>query len=364
MPFSPDDYYSLLLVDAKAGDQEIRSAYRKLAREWHPDINKSEKAEERFNKISQAYQVLSDPKKRKQYDTLMAFSFGLPLMKLKEKYANPAKIQALMKKVATGLAVAAGVIKHNVPKTGKDLRVETRISFSDSYLGATKKISYGKPVICDLCKGIGFSEVSPCLTCHGTGKLETDGFLGIRKRCPKCDGKGWRAVTLCEKCDGEGKIIKEKNIKVRIPAGVDRKQRLRIKGMGEMGAGEGTQIKFGDLIVIVNIEKDPVIYRSGNDIYKELVIPLNIAALGGTFKTPMPHGQISVHIPSSTWDGRLLRVIGMGFSDSQSGARGDGFFKVKIEDPKKEDEKRLYLKYFESNIGKGNKMSQSMREKM
>ena len=364
MASSEDDYYSILNVDSKASDEIIRSAYRKLARKWHPDVNPSEKARENFDILSEAYQVLSDPKKRKQYDTLLAFSFGLPLKKIKDKYINPANIQMVMKKVATGLAVAAGLIKKKKSQKGRDLRIKTEISFFESYTGTASRIEYGQPITCTQCKGTGFSEIEPCLACSGAGKLESKGFMGLSKRCPKCDGLGWRPVTKCENCIGMGKVIKEQNMKIKIPAGVNDKQRLRIKAMGEAGEGLVQESRFGDLIVVVNISKHENFSRSGNDIHGVLPTPLKTAALGGGVIVDMPHGQMSVQTPPSTWDGRLLRIIGAGFPDTSQSSRGDGFFKVDILVPEKEDEKELHSRYIETVHGPGIEVSQELTKEI
>ena len=335
----------MLQVEPKADFDTIKSAYRKCVRQYHPDVNASPDADEHFKKISYAYQILSDERKRKQYDTMRAFSFGIPLEKLREKYADPATLNRLMKKVATGLAAAAGLFRGQKPKAGRDLKLTTSISFADSFTGTQVSIDYLQPVACTKCKGTGYSEIEPCRTCSGQGRLQSDSFAGIRKRCPRCVGRGWRGVEACAPCEGSGRVRNDRSVTVKIPAGVHDLQRIRVRERGEGGRGFGGSGKTGDLIVTVSLEPDDRFERSGIDLCANLATPFRTAAMGGRVEIEVPYGRIGIDVPPLTWDGRRLRVIGGGFPDVGRGSPGDSFFKVFIVEPESDVEKDLLARY-------------------
>lgn len=345
------DYYSLLQIETTADQETIRSAYRRIAKIYHPDMNDSPKAADHFKRLSEAYEILSDEKKRKQYDTMKALSFGLPIEKLKDKYLDKARLQKLMRKVATGLAHAAGLFKNKEQKPGRDIKITKEITFFESYTGTEMSIEYKQPVPCDDCRGTGFSEIQPCLTCSGEGRLKTDALYGIKKQCPKCDGKGWKGETECDACVGTERTERDKKIKLKIPPGMQDERKLRVKGAGEGGRGEGGAGKFGDLIVRISVHPHPKMVRSGSDIRSVLKVPFHTAVMGGNVTVTLPLGEYNVNVPKLCWNGKLLRIIGSGFPDPKSEARGDCFFDMEIIPPERNDEKEYYLKYIENIQG-------------
>lgn len=359
-----EDYYSLLQVEPKADLETIRSAYRRIAKKYHPDLNGSPEAAELFKRSSEAYEILSDEKKRKQYDTMKALSFGLPIEKLKEKYLDKAKIRNLMKKVATGLASAAGLFRNKDQKSGRDIKVAREISFFESYTGVEIIIEFKQPISCEECRGTGFSEIEPCLTCSGEGRLKTDALHGIKKKCPKCDGNGWKGQTTCSVCQGTTRTERDKKISLKIPPGINDNQRLRVKSAGEGGWGIGGAGKFGDLFVRIAICPHPTLTRSGNDLRSTLKIPFRTAVAGGDVTAVLPLGDYSVNIPKLSWDGRLLRIIGSGFPDLKNESRGDCFFDLQILPPAKKDEKELYLKYIETIRGPEDNLDEFLSKEM
>ena len=347
-----DDYYSILAVDVKADFETIRSAYRRCVREYHPDVNDAPQAHERFKRISQAYEVLSDEKKRKQYDTLRAFSFGMPLDQLKKKFSDPAVINAFFKKVATGLATAAGLFRNTKPEPGRDLTVYERISFRESFSGTDVSVDYLQPVACDPCRGTGFSQVEPCGVCSGEGKLQSENFAGLRKRCPRCDGQGWSGIEKCENCQGEGRVSQSRSVTINIPAGVQDGQRIRVRGRGEGGRGHAGSGKAGDLMLVVSVDPEAGFERAGQDLRVAIDIPLKTAAFGGRVERAMPLGAMAFEIPPGTWSGRILRVVGAGFPDARTGNPGDCFLTVAILPGNSEQERNLHDRYIRTVRGK------------
>ena len=358
-----ENFYKLLQVDRKADQEIIRSAYRRLARECHPDVSSDPEDHERFKLLNEAYNVLSDAKKRRQYDIMCAFSFGLPLQQLRERYGDPQTLQKVMRKVGTSLASAAGLFKRNKAKPGRDLRVETTVSFAESYTGTQVETVYMRAVHCGDCQGTGYTEIEPCLACRGTGKLASEGFPGISKRCPRCNGIGWRGVQGCPTCEKTGRVSAEKRVTVKVPAGVQNKQRLRLAGLGEEGMGLGGSGKSGDLIVVVNIDTDNRWERSGKDLKAVLEIPWARALAGGKAEIELPDARLTVTIPPLSWDRRLLRLPGRGFSDARGGQRGDCFLRLSLIAPEQEPERELYEEYIASIVGPGSRLSDAFKEK-
>jgi molecular chaperone DnaJ len=339
---SNKDYYSILQIDHTATPETIKSAYRKLALKLHPDINDSAQAQEDFRKVQEAYQILSDEKKRRQYDTLQALSLGVPFAKLREKFADPQVLRSVMQKVGAGLAAAAGLIKKTKGRRGKDIRILLDLSFEKSYRGATIQPKYSRSIECANCEGTGFSQVEPCATCNSTGHLASKNIPGIKKRCPRCGGKGWTGISACTDCDSLGRIEKSEAPSVKVPPGIRSGQRLRLKNMGHHGTNGGDP---GALIVKINIPLPPGTRTDGDDLLVEISISFRKAFSGGTVTAQLPMGPFQVAVPSISWDGRVLRVIGLGLFGGDQNATGDAYFTVRIKMPENKDEKALYLRY-------------------
>jgi molecular chaperone DnaJ len=345
------DYYSLLEVEKNADLQTIRSAYRRLVRNCHPDVSNDPEDHDRFKRYGEAYEILSDPRKRKQYDMLSALSFGLPLDKLKEKFGDGRAVRDMMRKVATGLAAAAGLFRNRSPKPGRDMKIETEIPFETGFLGGKTAFELEQPVACDTCRGTGFSEITPCETCSGAGRLSSNGLPGLKKICPRCGGNGWVGEIKCETCLSTGRIGRNRNLTVNIPPGISPGQRLRVKGLGEQGIGSAGPGPFGDLMVKVNIPPHPLLSRSGKDLTANVTIDLETAYKGGSALASHPTGSLTVEVPPLSWQGRRLRVQGAGFPDPAGSTSGDAFYTIEISEPAEEDEKEIYSSYIQTITG-------------
>ncbi len=331
------DYYELLGVSRGATEDEIKKAYRKLARKHHPDVNPGDKAaEERFKEISEAYAVLSDPEKRKQYDTLghAAFGEGGPTW---EGFGG-----------AGGSPFGAGFDFSDLfgdlfggrpgtgpagPRKGADLEYEMEIAFREAVFGAEKEIAYRRSAPCDTCGGTGTRAGSGggrCPQCGGTGTVRTSrGPLAIQQTCSRCRGTGHLPGPPCAACGGHGATPKSERIRVRIPAGVDDGSRIRVSGKGEAGPGGGPA---GDLYIRVRVRPDRRFRREGPNLVTTVDVPVIDAILGGTVEVPTLDKPVRMKVPAGTQDGRRFRLRGKGVP-----GKGDLYAEVRIKIPKKID---------------------------
>ena len=341
------DLYKILGVDPKAEIDQIKEAYRKLALDLHPDRSENTEDHELFKQVSDAYRVLSDAKKRRQYDAMRLVGLGLPVDRLKEFLSDRSRVDKILTKVGAALALVSGLVRRSKSKPGRDLRVETTVTFGQSFRGVRRSFTYGREGDCLVCEGIGWSEVSACAACGGTGRLTTDLLPGIGKRCPKCGAQGWTGETRCVACEGSGRVLRRKETAVDIPPGVHDDGRVRVKGLGEGGRLGGGN---GDLIVIVHVEPGKGMLREGNDLVVKSRVDFSVAALGGITRLGLPDGELSIKIPPGSWQGRKLRVPARGFPDPSTGKKGDLFVVIEIESPQDLDEigRQLTDHYFQS----------------
>lgn len=341
------DYYEILGVDRNADEKEIKKAFRRLARKYHPDVNPGDKsAEQKFKEINEAYEVLSDPKKRADYDRFghAAFEPGFG--------AGPGPGFEGFRDFEFQKGFDFGDIfgdlfgrrAERAPLKGEDIIYSMEINLEDAVFGTSSRITVNKEALCSLCGGSGIQPgTSPqnCPDCRGTGQIRgTKGFFSFSQTCPKCKGTGKINITPCRGCGGSGKTLKEDTISVKIPLGVEDGSRVRVAGMGGAGERGGPP---GDLYIIIKIRPHPFFERKDNDLYCEVPITMSEAVLGSKIEIPTIDGMASMVIPPGTNSGQKFRLKGKGVPHIKGGGRGDQYCTVRIVSPKVIDEKTKEL---------------------
>jgi len=328
------DYYEVLGVSREASDQEVKSAYRKLAVKYHPDKNPGDKsAEERFKEAAEAYSVLSDPEKKARYDR-----FGHEGIQGGFSGFDPSVFGDFGDILGDffGLGDIFGGRRRGGPERGADLRYDVKISFKDAAFGLRTKIKIPRQEACQSCDGRGVARgKSPvtCSACRGAGQVRyQQGFFSISRTCGQCNGMGKVIKDPCETCEGSGRVRREKVLEIKIPAGVDNGARLRIGGEGEAGMAGGPA---GDLYVVIFVEEHPFFQRQGNSIYCSVPIGITQAVLGGEITVPTLEGEEKVKIPEGTQSGTSFRIRGKGIVALGERGRGDQFVTVNVVIPTK-----------------------------
>jgi molecular chaperone DnaJ len=333
------DLYATLGVSRGASAEEIKKAYRKLARLHHPDANPGdEAAEERFKEVQNAYDILSDTEKRKQYDT---FGAAGPQM----GGAGPGGVRfeqfdlgdlGGFGDVFSNLFGGGGGSARSRSMRGGDIEATLNLSFEDSLRGAETRVPVEVDAACATCGGSGAKPgTSPktCPQCGGRGVVaESQGPFAISRPCPRCRGAGMIIEKPCPTCRGTGQVRRTKQYKVKIPAGVKDGTRIRLKGKGEPGLNGGPP---GDLFVVTRVAPSPLYERRGADLVVEVPVTYPEAALGATVEVPTPDGTISLKIPAGSESGKLLRVRGHGAPKLKGSGRGDLLARVRVTVPKK-----------------------------
>jgi molecular chaperone DnaJ len=324
------DYYKTLGVVSTASDKEITRAYRKLAKQYHPDANPG--SEDRFKEISAAYDVLGDPDKRKEYDEVRKHGpvggFGGGGTGGTFRMEDLGDLSDLF----GGLFGNRTRTTQRGPQRGADMEAALHLSFQDAVHGVTTSVNVPQDVRCSNCRGSGAApgtSTHTCPRCGGTGSLnDNQGLFSLSTVCPDCVGRGTLFDTPCPVCHGTGTEQKVRSIKVRIPAGVEDGQRIRVKGRGAPGQGMAPP---GDLYVVVHVAAHAVFGRSGRNLTITVPITFPQAALGTTITVPTLDGQVTLKVPAGTQSGRVLRVRGRGVSGSRNGAKpGDLLVKVEV----------------------------------
>ena len=332
--------YDVLGVAKNASDDEIKKAYRRLARESHPDRNPGDAAaEERFKDIQTAYDILSDAEKRKAYDSFgSAGPRGFPgggadMGGMRFEEFDLSNLGDLLGGMFGGGGRRAS---SRQPIRGNDLETRVRISFEDSLQGVQVRVPVEVETACTVCHGTGAEPgTAPvtCPQCGGRGVVsDAQGLFAISQPCPRCRGNGTIVEKPCKHCRGSGRERVTKRYSVKIPAGAKSGTRVRLKGKGEAGHNAGPA---GDLFVVVDVDPSPLYERRGSDLVLEVPVTYAEAALGASVEIPTPEGPVSLKVPSGTESGKLLRVKGRGAPHMKGNGRGDLLARVKVTVPKK-----------------------------
>ena len=340
------DYYEVLGVDKNVSEAEIKSAFRKLAKKYHPDVSKEPDAAEKFKEAQEAYAVLSDANKRRQYDQFGhsafdqmggagASGFDFSDFDFSDIFGD-----------IFGSGFGFGGRSSNRSRRGNDTLVRIDLTFEEAVFGCKKDVKIDTMVECDSCNGKGGHGEKTCQTCHGSGQVTSEqrtifGSFATRSTCQTCHGKGVTYDTKCSKCHGEGRIRENKTVEVKIPAGVDTGNKLRLNGKGEAGVNGGPN---GDLYLEFKVKSHPLFERDENDVYLTLPITITEAVLGCKKDVPTLNGTVKLSIPAGSKTNDKHRLKGKGIADPQTGRKGDMYVIIDIHIPKKisRDQKKLF----------------------
>ncbi len=381
------DYYNILGIPESASAAELKKAYRKLAKKYHPDANPNDKqAESKFKEISEAYSVLSDPKKKQQYDMMRKYGAGLgggpeggpaggggfSYEDIMSQFANAGRSgSGRSSEQFSGFGSFADIFSsifgdrqgrgfgdaftggeyRTQPRKGDDLLTDIDISFEDSVKGGRRNIKINIEHTCDQCNGSGItpgSQATICPECHGSGNVTfSQGSFAVSRPCPRCLGRGQIIGNPCRKCSGKGKLFGPKTFKVNIPQGIESGKKIRLKGLGKPGVNGGPP---GDLYLKINVSGHNYFWREGKDIYSRVPINLRQAVLGGKIRVRTLTKEIELNIPPGTSSGQKFRLKGLGLV--ANGEKGNQYVEVNVEVPKNltSEQKKLF-EQFADNAG-------------
>lgn len=358
------DLYEILGVSKTANDQEIKSAYRKLALKWHPDKHKGDKAaEEKFKEINQAYEVLSDKTKRQQYETFgdaarnggfagggFQGGGGFAGFDFSDFSGGGGGFADIFETFFGGGGARSRRSKKDGARRGNDIEASIKISFEEAVFGCEKELEITKYGVCSNCKGNGAepgSTVVTCKNCNGTGEIRIVrntilGQISTSQTCDRCRGAGRVPEKICSVCGGSTRMRIKERVKIKIPAGVDNGSTIRISGKGEGGMRGGAS---GDLYINLMVEASEKFVRAGIDIHSEIEIPLVKAVLGGIEKVDTLYGVEEIKIPPGTADGKVFKLSEKGVVNVGGSKKGNHLVKIKLMIPEKlnKREKELYL---------------------
>ena len=363
-----EDYYELLGVARNASDDEIKKSFRRLAMKYHPDRNRDNpQAEEQFKKVKEAYDVLSDPKKRSAYDQFGhagvdpsmgagGAGFGFRNESFSDIFGD---VFGDIFGAARG-GGAGGQQRRGRTQRGADLRYNLEVTLEEAVASTETKIRIPTLVSCTQCDGTGArrgTSPSTCSTCQGHGVVRMQqGFFSVQQTCPTCRGTGQQIKDPCRTCHGQGRVQETKTLSVKIPAGVDTGDRIRLGGEGEAGDAGGPP---GDLYVQIAVKEHPIFTRDGANLYCEVPISFPTACLGGELEVPTLDGKVVLKIPAETQTGRLFRLRAKGVKPVRGGPPGDLLCRVRVETPVHldKDQVELIKKLDESLSGGGSHQS-------
>jgi molecular chaperone DnaJ len=333
------DYYEILGVQRGAADQEIKSAYRKLALQYHPDRNPNNPdAEEKFKEASEAYAVLADSEKRGMYDRFGHAGIGgsgagagfdgTVFQDFNDIFGEFFGFSDIFG--------GGGGRRRTRAQRGGDLREDITIEFEQAAFGTETKVTYRRHENCDSCQGSGSAHgkaPTTCRSCGGRGQVRyQQGFFSVARTCPSCQGAGSVISDPCTKCKGEGRNVQQKTIDAKVPAGVEDETRIRFSGLGEAGIHGGP---YGDLYVVLHVKEHPFFERRGNDLYCVVPISFTQAALGTEIQVPTLESEQALKIPEGTQSGAVLKIRGKGVPVLNGHGKGDLFVEVRVQTPSK-----------------------------
>ncbi len=342
MSVTKKDYYEILGVSRDAGEKELKAAYRKLARKYHPDVNKGDtRAEEKFKQISEAFAVLSDPTKRAQYDRGGHEAFGAGFDPFAGFDVRAAGLGDLADLFGGMFGFDPGRSAHRAAR-GNDLKLELSIDFMEAINGTTLNLRVPRQHACSSCGGRGElpgSGSAVCPDCSGQGRRTQPG-LPFAIPCNRCQGRGRLAGPPCEACRGTGRRRGEENVKVRVPVGIKAGSTVRVAAKGDAGTAGGPP---GDLYLKIRVKDHPLFRREGDDLVCELPIGIAVAALGGTAEVPTLDGKTTIQVPPGTRSGQRMRLAGKGVPAAGGRRAGDLHALIQIHPPAKLDRRSREL---------------------
>ncbi len=353
------DYYEILGVSKDATKDEIKSAFRKKARQYHPDVNKAPDAEEKFKELGKAYETLMDDNKRATYDRFGEDGLKNAGFDTSGPFAGGfGDLNEIFNSFFGGFGF--GTPDPNAPQRGDDLRLDIEIEFEEAIFGVNKEVKFDHLELCPDCRGTGAAGGAKpvvCPTCHGTGQVQTvartplGAFTQITT-CPTCHGTGQKIETPCPTCKGYGRIEKEKKIEIKIPAGVDNFSKIRVAREGDAGTNGGNA---GDLFVVLHVKPSKYFKRDGLNIFSEIEISPAQAVLGDEVVVKTIEGEQKIRIPAGIQSGNTVRLKGMGVPIiSKPSQRGEHIIIVTVKTPTglSEEEKNLYRRLYELSLNK------------
>lgn len=367
---SSRNYYDVLGVSKTADEKEIKSAFRKLAKQYHPDVNKEAGAEEKFKEIGEAYAVLSDPEKRRQYDQFghEAFTQGAAQGGFGGGFggfsADDIDLSSIFEDLFGGSMFGGSSFgggrgnRRNRPTKGRDSLVNVTLSFEEAVFGCKKTINLDLDTECSKCDGKGGSGEETCSTCGGRGRVVTQqrtmfGVFQSESTCPDCNGKGKTYKNTCKECGGNGHVIKNKEIEITVPEGVDTGHQLRISGKGAAGYNGGPN---GDIYIEFKVKDHPLFERKENDIYVDVPLTITEAVLGCKKEVPTLTGVVVIDIDAGSQSGDQLRLRGKGIKDPTRNKKGDMYVVLDVVIPNKLDrkQKELFKELSKTDLESGN----------
>lgn len=356
------DYYEVLGLAKGASDEEIKKAYRRLAKQYHPDLNPGDKdAEAKFKEVNEAYETLSNSDKRARYDQFGhagvdpnfgagagGYGGGFDFGDLGDIFSNLGDIFGF-----------GGTERRNGPSRGSDIHIHLGLSFEEAAKGCKKQVETSRVQTCESCGGSGAKKgTSPetCPHCHGTGTVKVTqhtpfGVMSTARACTNCNGTGKIIKNPCPECHGQGLTRRPRKLEVNIPAGIDDGQVLTLRGQGDYGHNGGPA---GDLNISVSVRPHPIFTRNNFDVWCEIPVTFTQAALGSELVVPTLDGRISYHMPAGTQPGEAFRLKGKGIQNLNRAGRGDQYVRVTVEVPKGlNDKQKEILKQFDETTSDG-----------
>lgn len=353
------DYYEVLGLAKGASDDDIKRAYRKMAKQYHPDVNPGDaEAEAKFKEVNEAYEVLSDSDKRSRYDAyghagvdpnFGAGGYGAG------GFGDFGDLGSIFESFFGGFG--GGSVRRNGPMKGENVRVRVNLTFEEAAFGCEKTIEVGRVENCKTCGGSGAApgtHAETCPRCGGSGQVRTQrrtplGVMTTSEVCPECGGRGKKITTPCPDCGGSGVTRVRRSIKVKVPAGIDDGQTLSVRGEGHAGTNGGPS---GDMLVTVSIKPHPIFERDGTSVHIELPITFAQAALGAELEVPTIDGKVKYTVPEGTQTGSVFRLRGKGIPRVNASGRGDEFVHVVVETPRNLTAKQKeLLREFDGTLG-------------